>query len=190
MPASQHEFLDRRHSENYGHMNRSNWKDLKTEVNLKLVDPGIHELVALLNEKGFTTYSSCSGGHRRDMRTRDGLSRHGEGYVAFSPPSRIVFKLYFALQKKRRPFDFTARVGITNEDQSIEQTVDSELRWQLKDHYRSRQRHYAGLFTDMVSIVRTLKPVKEKGQVLRATFGPETVKGQRVLDRQQTRFSR
>ena len=35
----------------------------------------------------------------------------------------------------------------------------------------------------MVSIVRTLKPVKKKGQLLRATFGRERVKTQRILDR-------
>jgi len=188
LPRSHHEFLPRNHSVDYGHLDKSNWKDLDVEANLERLDPAIQPLLSLLREKGFTTFSSCSGGHSRDMRTRDGLSRHGEGYVAFSPPSRIVFKLFFALQEKDRRFDFHARVTVENEDQSSEQTVDSQLRWQLKHRYIAKRKYYDELFKDMMQIVEKLNSASEKDALLRTTFGPEASKAQRVLDRQQTRF--
>jgi hypothetical protein len=189
MPRCRHEFLPRNHSEDYGHWNASNWKDLKVESNLKLIDPAIQELITLLNRKGFTTSSSCSGGHQRDMRTREGPSRHLPGYVCFSPPSRIVFRLYFAFQKSRRLFDFKAHLRVDNEDLTNEQTVDSQLEWQLKHRYCSRRKYYDELFSDMAEIAEKLKPSEERANLVRACFGLETVRAQKIVNKQQRRFS-
>ena len=122
------------------------------------------------------------------MRKRDGLSRHERGYIAFSPPSKIAFTLYFAFQKHNRLFDFNAFVGVRNEDESVEQTVDSQFEWQLKHRYCSRRRYYLGLFAGMVKIIEGLKPVREEETLLRASFGPDAGKAQKIFHRQKTRF--
>jgi hypothetical protein len=186
LPSCKHEFLPREHSEDYGNLDESNWKDLTVKRHMRRVDPAIQELISFLNEKGFTTFSSCSGGHWRDMRKR----KHEEGYVAFSPPSRVAFKLYFALQGRNRRFDFRAAIVINNEDRSIEQTVDSELRSQLKDRYSSKRRYYFELFADITKLVKKLKPVTGNAALPRAAFGSEAVKAQKILKAQQTRFRR
>src|SRR5438094_5110927 len=78
------EFLPRAHSRRLGELDRSNWKVLESESDFGRIDPGIREIVAMLNEKGYTTFSSCSGGHQTNPRWR--INRHESGYLAFSHP--------------------------------------------------------------------------------------------------------
>ena len=115
------------------------------------------------------------------MRKRDGLSRHEKGYIAFSPPSQIAFALYFTLHKSRRFFDFDAFVGVRNEDESIEQTVDSQFGWQLKHNYFSKRRYYVDLFAEMVKIIKRLKPVRGEETLLRSVFGSEARAAKRIF---------
>ena len=183
-----HEFLKRGHSKDYGRLDISNWGDITSKRVQRRIDPEILNLLLLLNEKGYKTYSACSGGHKADMRVRVG--RHEDGYIAFSPPSRVAFSLYFALQRKNRRFNFRASFDLDNEDDPVEQTVSSELRWWLKDDYLSKRRYYAELFGDMSKIVTNLKPMGGKETLLKHALGIHAAKGQKLLDRQQRRFAR
>src|SRR5690242_17849828 len=93
------EFLPRSHSKRLGELERSNWKVLEDEADLGRIDPAIRDIISLLNEKGYRTFSSCSGGHKTNPRWR--VNRHESGYIAFSPPSNIAFTLYLALRNNR-----------------------------------------------------------------------------------------
>ena len=186
MPKCRHEFLQREHSEGYGELDESNWRDLTLNRNWNFVDPTIQDLVRLLNDKGFTTFSSCSGGHKSDMRK--GSDRHVPGFVTFSPPSRVVFKLYVTLQRKSRRFQFKAFAGLNNEDDRPRQTVYSKLEWQLEGRYCSKRRYYSGLFADMTGIVEGLKPGSRGDSLLRDILKEDFPHGRRILDLQQTRF--
>src|SRR5436309_1437372 len=95
------EFLPRAHSRRLGELDRSNWKVLESESDFGRIDPGIREIVAMLNEKGYTTFSSCSGGHQTNPRWR--INRHESGYLAFSPPSNAGSNLSFALRTQNGP---------------------------------------------------------------------------------------
>src|SRR5437667_5710823 len=100
-------------------------------------------------------YGRSSGGHQHPKSMR-GSAHHWQAFLAFSPPSRVVFKIYFALQKKRRRFDLDAFTGVQNEDDPSEQTVYSELSWRLKDRYTSKAEYYFELFLEMSRIVQRL----------------------------------
>lgn len=146
-----HEFLPREHSEQYGDLDRSNRKDLKIDRSWKFIDPPIIPIIRLLNHNGYGTFSSCSGGHKSDMR--GGSYRHCAGYIAFSPPTPIVFWLYRKLQRPKRRFDFEATTGITNEFESSKDTMYSKISWQLKARLPSRRNYYEDLFSSMRKIV-------------------------------------
>src|SRR5438552_18210877 len=92
------EFLPRAHSRRLGELDRANWKVLESESDCGRIDPRIREIVAMLNEKGYTTFSSCSGGHQTNPRCR--VNRQESGYVAVSPRCSVAFTLYFALRRK------------------------------------------------------------------------------------------
>ncbi len=180
------EFLQRAHSEKYGDSDMSNWKDLRLKRNWNFVDPGIRSLVRLLNRIGFTTFSSCSGGHESDRTAED--AEHYRGYLTFSPPSRIVFKLYLALQKENRRFEFGALAGVNNEGASSRQTVYSKLEWQLEAYYSSKLWYYSELFEDMTRIVQELKPISGEGGLLSDILKEDFVQGNRIIRLQQRRF--
>ena len=185
MTRHRHEFLPRSHSEKYGGMDESNWKDLSVKRNLSRIDPAIQDLVTLLNNRGYQTFSSCSGGHQTIMR---GTAHHWQGFLTFSPPSRVVFKIYFALQKNRRRFDLDAFSGVQNEDDPSEQTVYSELSWQLKDRYTSKAEYYFELFREMSRIVQGLRPRKRPENLLDRLLKEDAGKAQRLLRHQEKRF--
>src|SRR5437870_12880665 len=108
------EFLRRAHSRRLGELDVSNWKDLKMGRNASRIDPAIREIVSSLNDKGYKTFSSCSGGHRAILRRR--FDRHESGYIAFSPPSRIPFALYLALRQTDQDFECDADAVIDDGD--------------------------------------------------------------------------
>src|SRR2546422_8992318 len=91
------EFLPRAHSKRLGELDASNWKNLKVGKNASRVDPAIREIVSSLNDKGYKTFSSCSGGHIANLRRS--FDRHESWYIAFSPPSRSPFALYLAFSE-------------------------------------------------------------------------------------------
>src|SRR5437667_11467576 len=93
------DFLPRAHSKRLGELERSNWKSLRDGRNIHRIDPAIREIVSLLNNKGYQTFSSCSGGHPTNPRWK--VNRHESGYLAFSPPSNVAFALYLGLRKKK-----------------------------------------------------------------------------------------
>src|SRR2546425_9249728 len=103
---AKHGFLPRNHSAEYGNDDESNWKNLNVKSNWKSFDPAIQELLRVLYDRGFTTFSSCSGGHKCNLHIH-GVEHEG-GYVGFFPASGIAYKLYFALRKKYRHFEFDA----------------------------------------------------------------------------------
>ncbi len=164
----------------------SNWKDLRLKRNWNLVDPAIRGLVQLLNRAGFTTFSTCSGGHGSDMTAEN--VEHYQGYLTFSPPSRVVFKLYFALQEKNRRFQFGALAGVNNEGASSRQTVCSKLEWQLEPHFSSKLRYYSELFEEMTRIVQGLKPSSGEDSLLSGILKEDFGQGNRILRIQQRRF--
>jgi len=185
MTRHHHEFLPRAHSEKFGEMDESNWKDLTVRKNMRRVDPSIQDLVTLLNDRGYRTFSSCSGGHPKSMR---GSAHHWQAFLAFSPPSRVVFKIYFALQKKRRRFDLDAFTGVQNEDDPSEQTVYSELSWRLKDRYTSKAEYYFELFLEMSRIVQRLRPRKRSENLLDHVLKEEAGRAQRLLHHHEKRL--
>src|SRR5947199_7777087 len=115
------EFLRRAHSRRLGELDRSNWKVLESERDFGRIDPGIREIVAMLNEKGYTTFSSSSGGHQTNPRWI--INRQESGYLAFSPPSNVAFNLYFALRNKNRAFAFEAQEVVDNGDGGDRETI-------------------------------------------------------------------
>jgi len=156
MGKRKHEFLPRNHLAEYGDLDKSNWKDLRVNSNWKFIDPAIQGLLRLLNQSGFTTFSSCSGGHRRNLNQSN--SDHEGGYISFFPPSGITYKLYFALRKKYRHFVFDVVTNTRNGSKWVEST---ELDWQLQRNRASKRAYYYEIFEDMAKIVRGLKPTEK-----------------------------
>ncbi len=184
------EFLPRAHSRRLGQLDASNWKSLESRGNIKRVDPAIREVVLLLNDKRYTTFSSCSGGHSANPRKR--IDRHENGYLAFSPPSRVAFTLYLALRRKNRNFWFEAQAVIDNGDGEgtrIE-TVCTRLYWQLLDQKPARPEYYRKLFAEMKEIIQPLPPNRERyEEVLNGLLGKQGLSlGSRVVKTQMRRF--
>ena len=71
---------------------------------------------------------------------------------------------------------------------SREQTVDGQLEWQLKHRYCSKRKYYDELFSRMAEIAEDLNSSEERASLVGASFGLESVKAQRIVNRQQRRF--
>ncbi len=184
------EFLPRAHSKRLGELDASNWKDLGVKGNTSRVDPAIREIVSSLNQKGYVTFSSCSGGHKANLRRR--FDRHESGYIAFSPPSRIPFELYLALKGRNRDFMFEAEAVIHDGNGDRRETVYTQLDWQLVDQRKPRREYYEKLFLQMTHIIQQLpgKPVDQK-EVLTGLLGRKRLaQGSRIVNKQMNRFTR
>lgn len=182
------EFLPRAHSRRLGELERSNWKALESDSDFGRIDPAIRHIISLLNQKGYKTFSSCSGGHRTNTRWR--VNRHESGYIAFSPPSNVVFTLYFALRKKNRDFAFEAQTVVDNGDGGDRETICSRFYWQLSDSKKPRLRYYKRLFTQIESIIENLHETPRKGdESLKRLLGPNHPTGLKIINRQMRRFS-
>lgn len=183
------QFLPRAHSRRLGELDSSNWKILASERDFGRIDPAIREIVLMLNEKGYTTFSSCSGGHKTNPRWR--VNRYESGYIAFSPPSRAAFALYLALRRRNRDFEFEAQAVVDNGDGGDRETVCTRFYWQLSDDRKPRLEYYQRLFTQMKSVISRLPRAPVDGRdTLKGLFGPEYVgRGLRTVGRQMKRFS-
>ncbi len=183
------ESLPRAHSERFGWLDKSNWRDLDNRRNLRKVDPALREIIQLLNKKGYKTYSSCSGGHSTDLSRRH--QQHMEGYIAFSPPSRVSVDLYFTLLGKTDHFQLSTNIGILDEDNEVDHTVFSELRWQLQDGRKHRNEYYRELFDRLRRAVERL-PYGDPSQDRKFAgtfFGRGNARrGFRIVDEQHKRF--
>ena len=182
-------FLPRAHSERLGSLDVSNWKNLEVERNIARIDPAIREVVSLLNDKGYRTFSSCSGGHRTDTRKR--FDRHESGYLAFSPPSRAAFTLYLALRGKNRDFEFEAQAVILDGDEINHETLSTRVYWQLMDERKHDPKYYDNLFARMKSIIE-LMPRATEGhtKIIASLLGTKRVPiGLRIVNRQMKRFA-
>jgi hypothetical protein len=183
-------FLPRAHSEAFGWLDKSNWKDVSKDRNLKRVDPMLRDVIQLLNRKGYTTYSSCSGGHASNQRRRH--QRHIEGYIAFSHATRAVVELYFLLQGRVEPFQLSTQIGMLDEDNGDDQTVFSEIRWQLHDTKRHRNQYYEDFFKNLKDAVEKLPHADgdaENNRFLRSFFGDGHVgRGLEMIRGQNHRF--
>ena len=184
------EFLPRAHSRRLGELDVSNWKDLGVRTNALRIDPGIREIVSLLNGKGYKTFSSCSGGHRANLRRR--YDRHESGYIAFSPPSRIPFDLYLALRKKNHDFMFEAEAVIHDGNGDRRETVYTQLDWQLVDEKKHLLEYYERLFLEMRRIIESLpRRQADHREVLTGLLGePHLSIGSRIVGGQMKRFGR
>ncbi len=183
------EFLPRAHSRKLGELDVSNWKKLESKRNLARVDPAIREIVSLLNAKGYTTFSSCSGGHSANLRRR--FDRHESGYLAFSPPSRVAFTLYDSLHRRNRDFGFEAQAVIDDGAETGMETICTRLYWQLLDERPAKQEYYAALFTELKRIINQLpkKPTNYRG-LLAGVLGRERLPaGLLIVKRQMKRFT-
>ncbi len=182
------EFLPRAHSRRLGELERSNWKILETERDFGRIDPAIRDIVSMLNQKGYRTFSSCSGGHKTNPRWR--VNRHESGYLAFSPPSNVAFTLYFALRKSNRDFAFEAQAVVDNGDGGDRETICTRFYWQLSDEKRPKLEYYKRFFTQMKNAIDRLPPapaVAEK--VLTGLFESNHHVGLRIVRKQMKRFS-
>jgi hypothetical protein len=183
------EFLPRAHSRRLGELERSNWKVLETESDFGRIDPAIRGVVSLLNQKGYKTFSSCSGGHRTNPRWR--VNRHESGYLAFSPPSNVAFTLYFAMRKKNRDFAFEAQAVVDNGDGGDRETICTRFYWQLSDLRKPRLQYYSKLFTQMSATVARLPQAPADGkETLKRLLGPNHRTGLKIISRQMKRFSK
>lgn len=183
-------FLPRAHSRRLGELDASNWKNLEVGRNASRVDPAIREIVSSLNGKGYRTFSSCSGGHRANLRRR--FDRHESGYIAFSPPSRIPFVLYLALRGRNQDFMFEAEAVIHDGNGDRRETVYTQLDWQLVDQNTHRQEYYERLFIEMKRIIERFpgQPADHK-EVLTGLLGkPHLRLGSRIVSGQMKRFTR
>lgn len=182
------EFLPRAHSRRLGELEKSNWKVLETERDFGRIDPAIRELVSLLNQKGYRTFSSCSGGHRTNTRWR--VNRHESGYLAFSPPSNVAFRLYFELRKKNRDFAFEAQVVVDNGDGGDRETVCTRFYWQLSDQRKPKLEYYDKFFSEMRNIIARLPRAPVDGKkALKSLLGPGHRAGMEIINRQMKRFN-
>ncbi len=184
------EFLPRAHSKKLGELDASNWKNLKVGRNTSRVDPAIREIISSLNDKGYKTFSSCSGGHGANLRRR--FDRHESGYIAFSPPSRIPFALYLALRGRNQDFMFEAEAVIHDGNGDRRETMYTQLDWQLLDQRKHRLEYYEKLFLEMKRIINRLpgQPADHK-EVLTGLLGrPHLPLGSRIVNGQMKRFTR
>lgn len=183
------EFLPRAHSRRLGELERSNWKSLRDGRNFVRIDPAIREIVALLNKKGYRTFSSCSGGHPTNPRWK--VNRHESGYLAFSPPSKVAFTLYLGLRNRNRDFTVEAQAVIDDGDGGDRETLCTRFYWQLSDRRKHKPEHYERLFSQMKEIIEHLPraPGKEI-EVLAALFGKENLQtGVKIVTGQTRRFT-
>ncbi len=182
------EFLPRAHSRRLGELERSNWKILEKESDFGRIDPAIRDVVALLNQKGYRTFSSCSGGHRTNPRWR--VNRHESGYLAFSPPSDVAFTLYFELRRKNRDFAFEAQAVVDNGDGGDRETICTRFYWQLADDRKPRMQYYEKLFSQMRTVIASLPQASLNGkETLKRFLGPSHTTGLQIVNRQMKRFS-
>jgi hypothetical protein len=183
------EFLPRAHSRRLGELERSNWKSLRNRRNYDRIDPAIREIVALLNTKGYRTFSSCSGGHPTNPRWR--VNRHESGYLAFSPPSNVAFALYLGLRKKNRDFTVEAQAVIDDGDGGDRETVCTRFYWQLSDRKKHKLETYGRLFAQMKSIIEALPRSPSNGnEVIAGLFGRQNLQtGLRIVKGQMRRFT-
>jgi hypothetical protein len=168
----------------------SNWKDLKVSRNASRIDPAIREIVSALNEKGYSTFSSCSGGHTVNHRRK--YDRHESGYIAFSPPSRIPFALYLSLRRKNHDFMFEAEAVIHDGNGDRRETIYTQLDWQLVDQKKHRLKYYERLFGEMMKTIEHL-PTRSRDhrEVLTGLLGrPHFALGSRIIGGQMKRFTR
>jgi hypothetical protein len=182
------EFLPRAHSRRLGELERSNWKILESESDFGRIDPGIREIISILNEKGYRTFSSCSGGHQTNPRWR--INRHESGYLAFSPPSHVAFTLYFALRKKNKDFAFEAQAVVDNGDGGDRETICTRFYWQLSDDKKPKMEYYKKLFNQMKTTIACLPdaPIERK-EALKNLLGPNHQAGLTIINKQMKRFS-
>jgi hypothetical protein len=173
-----------------GELDASNWKNLKVGKNASRVDPAIREIVSSLNDKGYKTFSCCSGGHRANLRRR--FDRHESGYIAFSPPSRIPFALYLALREKNQDFMFEAEAVIHDGNGDRRETMYTQLDWQLVDQRKHRLEYYEKLFLEMKRIInRFSAPPGGKKDVLTGLLGKPNLRlASRIVNSQMKRFSK
>jgi hypothetical protein len=184
------EFLPRAHSRRLGELDISNWKDLEAKNNASRIDPAIREIVSLLNAKGYKTFSSCSGGHRANLRRR--YDRHESGYIAFSPPSRISFALYLALRNRNQDFMFEAEAVIHDGNGDRRETMYTQLDWQLLDERKPKLEYYQKLFSQITNIIQRLpKQQTDHKEVLTGLLGkPHLHLGTKIVSGQMKRFTR
>ena len=184
------EFLPRAHSKRLGELDVSNWKDLGVRPNASRIDPAIREIVSLLNDKGYKTFSSCSGGHRANLRRR--YDRHESGYIAFSPPSRIPFDLYLALRSRNQDFMFEAEAVIHDGNGDRRETMYTQLDWQLVDERKHLLEYYKKLFLEMRRIIERLPRRRaDHKEVLTGLLGkPHLTIGSKIVSGQMKRFAR
>ena len=184
------EFLPRAHSRRLGELDASNWKNLEVGRNASRVDPAIREIVSSLNRKGYRTFSSCSGGHRANLRRR--FDRHESGYIAFSPPSRIPFALYLALRGRNQDFMFEAEAVIHDGNGDRRETVYTQIDWQLVDQNTHRLEYYAKLFVEMKRIIERFpgQPADHKEVLIGLLGKPHLRLGSRIVSGQMKRFTR
>jgi len=183
------EFLPRAHSRKLGELDVSNWKKLESKRNLARVDPAIREVVSLLNAKGYTTFSSCSGGHSANLRRR--FDRHESGYLAFSPPSKVAFTLYDSLHRANLDFGFEAQAVVDNGAGTGMETICTRLYWQLLDEKPAKQQYYAALFRDLRQIIERLpsKPTDYRGLLAGVLGRGRLPAGLIIVKRQMKRFT-
>ncbi len=185
------EFLPRAHSERLGQLDESNWRKLDSKSSFDRIDPAIRDIVSLLNEKGYTTFSSCSGGHKTDLRKK--IDRHESGYLAFSPPSRGPFILYLALRGKNRDFGFEVEAALDdgNGGGSRWEVLCTRLYWRLLDKKSHRVEYYTNLFAEMKRIIGLLPRHEGSHEgILAGLFGREKLPiGLRIVRSQMRRFA-
>jgi hypothetical protein len=184
------EFLPRAHSKRLGELDASNWKNLQAGNNASRIDPAIRGIVSSLNDTGYKTFSSCSGGHRANLRLR--FDRHESGYIAFSPPSRIPFALYLALRSKNQDFMFEAEAVIHDGNGDRRETVYTQLDWQLLDQRKPKMKYYENLFSEIQDAIESL-PRRQDGhkEVLTGLLGKShLLLGSRIVNGQMKRFTR
>ncbi|HYY91451.1 MAG TPA: hypothetical protein VE955_05625 [Candidatus Dormibacteraeota bacterium] len=182
------EFLPRAHSRRLGELEKSNWKILESESDFGRIDPAIRDIVSLLNKKGYTTFSSCSGGHKTNPHWK--VNRHESGYLAFSPPSNVAFTLYFSLRRKNRDFAFEAQAVTDNGDGGDRETICTRFYWQLSDNRRPKLQYYRRLYVQMKHVIDRLPPAPvDTEKTLKALLGSHHQAGVRIVKGQMRRFS-